>query len=316
MSEQVNCLDTSRVPRGERLALWGQALSGLSGILHNGNDPLRVDGYNAETIDGQIETTHIGGITFSRIEASPHRIAQPAVDQRRVINVLLQIFGTSVLEQGGRRIETSPGDCLIGDLSQSRQLLNPTGTKHLLIVIPGETAFSNGLGLHDSHYQCFSSSRGLGRLSRNLVETIIEDRAAIGAEYERDMADMVMRLLRLSLLASEEQFVLGARQRLVQQAKSFVDKNIRDPDLDLHQVAHALNCSPRYLHTAFAAEGTSITKYIWSARLELCHQELIRTRKEEMTVTDIAFACGFNSSSHFSRTFKEKFGVSPSKLRR
>lgn len=316
MSEHVDCLDTSCVPRAERLALWGRALSGLSGAYADGFDDVRVHGYNDESIDGQIETTHIGDLTLSRIEASPHRIAHSLAQRHRSLNVLLQIFGTSVLELGGRRIETLPGDCIVGDLSRSHQLLNPTGTKHLTITIPMEMATSSGLTINSIPYQHFSIAHGLGRLSRNLVETVIEDRGTIGADHEGDLVDMVMRSLQLSLAASGRQFVFGARQRLMHQAKFFVDKNLRDPDLDLHQIAQALNCSARYLHTVFAEEGTTITKYIWSARLDLCHHELARTPKEEMSVTDVAFSCGFNSSSHFSRTFKEKFGVSPSKIRR
>jgi len=35
----------------------------------------------------------------------------------------------------------------------------------------------------------------------------------------------------------------------------------------------------------------------------------------DMSVTDIAIACGFISASYFSKSFKEHFGVLPSVLR-
>jgi AraC-like DNA-binding protein len=34
------------------------------------------------------------------------------------------------------------------------------------------------------------------------------------------------------------------------------------------------------------------------------------------SLTDVAFACGFTSSAHFSRTYKQMFGERPSEFRR
>lgn len=312
MSGLVECVDTSRVPRSERLALWGQSLTKLSGGFPGAMDSFQVEGFDDVTIDGHIEKTNVGDLTVCRIEVGPHRVAQRAVDQGRGINVLLQICGSSIFEQGGRRVEVSAGDCLVGDFSQTREIMSPRGTKHLLILVPWRVALSYGLKAQNIS---FSSSRGLGRLNRNLVETVIEDRDAIDAEHERYLADTVMRSLQLSLAGLGGKIAFGARERLVQRVKSFVNHNLRDPDLDIGKVAAALGCSERYLHAAFANEGGTIGRYIWSTRLELCRDELARTTRGEKSVTDIAFAYGFNSSSHFSRTFKQKFGLPPSKMR-
>jgi AraC family transcriptional activator of tynA and feaB len=99
---------------------------------------------------------------------------------------------------------------------------------------------------------------------------------------------------------------------LSQKIKDYIAVNLHDPDLSIDGIAASLNCSKRYLHMAFASEGTTIARYIWSVRLENCRRDLETARPG--TVTDIAFSWGFNSSSHFSRLFKERFGVSPSRL--
>jgi AraC-like DNA-binding protein len=96
------------------------------------------------------------------------------------------------------------------------------------------------------------------------------------------------------------------------QVKTYIDIHLRDPDLAIGQIAAALNLSKRYLHMCFAAEGTSIADYLWQARLEQSRRELECGGR---TVTDIAFGCGFNSASHFSRLFKRRFGQPPSRLR-
>jgi AraC-like DNA-binding protein len=97
-----------------------------------------------------------------------------------------------------------------------------------------------------------------------------------------------------------------------QKIKDYIGTNLHDPDLCIDGIASAFNCSKRYLHMAFACEGTTIARYIWSVRLEKCRRDLESARRG--TVTDIAFSWGFNSSSHFSRLFKERYGVTPSRL--
>ena len=59
--------------------------------------------------------------------------------------------------------------------------------------------------------------------------------------------------------------------------------------------------------------ATSPGKWLLERRLQ--HSETL-LQKTDMSVTEIAFHCGFEDLSHFSRAFKEKFGRSPSFHRR
>jgi transcriptional regulator GlxA family with amidase domain len=74
-------------------------------------------------------------------------------------------------------------------------------------------------------------------------------------------------------------------------------------------VAGALNCTKRYIHKAFSDSGETIASHIWGMRLERCREDLSASARRP--ITDIAFSWGFNSSSHFSRLFRERFGASP-----
>ena len=65
------------------------------------------------------------------------------------------------------------------------------------------------------------------------------------------------------------------------------------------------------LHLAFAGTGTTVGRWIRDRRLRVCYRELARAGTHQ-TVTDIAFRWGFNDMAHFSRTFKQAFGVTPS----
>ncbi len=62
-----------------------------------------------------------------------------------------------------------------------------------------------------------------------------------------------------------------------------------------------------------AAFGASPMRWLWVFRGLLAAEFMLL--EAEWPLTDIAFACGFNSSAHFSRTFKSIFRESPSAYR-
>jgi AraC-like DNA-binding protein len=58
--------------------------------------------------------------------------------------------------------------------------------------------------------------------------------------------------------------------------------------------------------------GTTPAKWLIARRLE-CAAQMLRTTS--MSMTEIAFECGFEEPSHFSRAFKAKFDRSPTECR-
>ena len=69
------------------------------------------------------------------------------------------------------------------------------------------------------------------------------------------------------------------------------------------------------MHRLFESETQSIARWIWSVRLERCHRDLADPALAGRSVTDIAFAWGFNDLAHFSRSFRARYGESPRTFR-
>ena len=57
--------------------------------------------------------------------------------------------------------------------------------------------------------------------------------------------------------------------------------------------------------------GFSPGQYLIHLRINAAREMLIRS---DQSITEIAFACGFCSSQHFSNTFRQKTGYSPSEF--
>ena len=74
-------------------------------------------------------------------------------------------------------------------------------------------------------------------------------------------------------------------------------------------LAVSAGLSPRQLERLFRVHlGTTIGEHYLGVRLDRAQTLL---RQTTMPVLDVAIACGFVSASHFSRSYKRRFGWTP-----
>ncbi len=103
----------------------------------------------------------------------------------------------------------------------------------------------------------------------------------------------------------------------VNRAIDFILRNL-DQSLKLEVVARAACFSPFHFHRIFRSLiGESLAEFVKRVRLEralaLMSRKNLATRRTQ-SLTEIAFECGFGSSSDFSRCFKQRYGVPPSEF--
>lgn len=85
-------------------------------------------------------------------------------------------------------------------------------------------------------------------------------------------------------------------------------------DIDLESVARRFGYSSRSFSRVFReATATTPHSYLVKLRLSRAMRALLAT---EDSITDVAFACGFNDSNYFSYSFSRMTGMAPSEYRR
>ena len=95
----------------------------------------------------------------------------------------------------------------------------------------------------------------------------------------------------------------------VNRAIDHVMRNLSEP-LRLEDVAQVAHFSPYHFHRIFRAiAGETLHDFVKRVRLERALYLISHTGGH--TLTEIALACGFGSSSDFSRSFRQHYGVSP-----
>ena len=100
----------------------------------------------------------------------------------------------------------------------------------------------------------------------------------------------------------------GVRNSKLALALQIMENNIEDP-LTPDEISQVVSVSTRQLERLFAKYvGMSPKRHYLRLRLEKARDLL---RQTELSVTDICVACGFKSLSHFSKSYRGAFGVSP-----
>lgn len=94
----------------------------------------------------------------------------------------------------------------------------------------------------------------------------------------------------------------------IEKSLQYIRDNLTE-DLSLETVASQAALSPVHFHNTFkAAVGRTLREYVEEQRIRQAIHMLMTT---EMSLTEIAFACGFSSQSYFSYVFKRRMKKTP-----
>ncbi|NJO00991.1 MAG: response regulator [Bacteroidia bacterium] len=100
-------------------------------------------------------------------------------------------------------------------------------------------------------------------------------------------------------------------RELVQKAYALVERLLANMDLNAETMAKELGLSRSLLYNKMKGlTGQSVNEFIKSIRLHKASHLIIRY--PDTPIAEIALLVGFTNQSHFTRCFKEQFGVPPS----
>ncbi len=117
----------------------------------------------------------------------------------------------------------------------------------------------------------------------------------------------VARLLDTPQAAASSELPLLARLRVA------VQNRLGDTELTVAALAQELGCTADYLSNLYSR---STGEHLWQVVLR---QRLVRASRllaeNDSAVKEIAWCCGFASASHFIRSFRQQFGITPKSYR-
>ena len=138
-----------------------------------------------------------------------------------------------------------------------------------------------------------------------------------GSKAGAHLSDAVIDLIAACFSPGDEHAGQTASRRgqLIANIRAHVEANLSDPGLDVASIAAAHHISTSYLQKLFASESISVAAFIRERRLERCRRDLADPANAQRSAASIAAHWGFHDASHFSRLFRNTYGMTPGDCR-
>lgn len=131
------------------------------------------------------------------------------------------------------------------------------------------------------------------------------------------MEDLLMALLITTIDNNYQelycsQYKKNASPVYVRLAEEYIRDNAREA-VTVNTIAREVGVATRTLHLGFQRyRNYSVSEFLRNERLSQAHKELATGKQKSLSVTDVAYACGFAHLSKFAVAYQKKYGENPS----
>lgn len=244
------------------------------------------------------------------------RSVEPTENDDPVITVALQ--GRFALEIDGERIELSPGMMIPLRNGVAGEFATLTDAEFVTIRLSNRLLAPLVPGLRDIRHLPGSADNDALRLLVGYLRMIATENESVAPDlrhlvtlHVHDLAAHVFRSIRDSQRLPDAGGVRAGRLAAV---KSDILAHLDDPDLSARKIASRQGLTARYIHILFEQDDMTFSEYVIAQRLARAHR-MLADPTSSRTISAIAMEVGFGDLSYFNRTFRRRFGASPSELR-
>lgn len=305
---------TSDVPPKDRLEYWHSLVREVFADLN-----FRCENDCKENFSGDISNLSSGNLGIFELSTAAHKVHRgKQCGTPSAILLTYQLEGTGYVMQDGHTGILRPGDFTLFDSSRPFDLQFKDPIKQCILRIPWSSVKQHLISPQRITGTRISGTQGAGRIASSFIHSFVSEASQLQAAEVDRLTHCLIDIVNSAVLSHIEPSARQASDYCafqVHRIRLFIEENLRNPDLSPSLIAAANGISQRYLNKLFEAEGISVSRLIWERRLDRCHHELEDPILNGKSITEIAFAWGFKSSSHFSRTFKDRFGLTPRAVR-
>lgn len=233
----------------------------------------------------------------------------------------LQVNLSGLSFVSGRRGDTTlqDGDAMLLSYSVSRTITRPDRVDHRVIRLP-RAALAPLVHNIDAAVLCrIPHGTGMLRLLKSYVDAVFDDPALTSPEMRRVVIAQLCDLVAVTLGATGDAAALaqgrGVRAARLRAVKDDIEAHLANGDLSPGAVAKRQQISDSYIRKLFESEGTSFSQFVLGRRLERARRMLTEPPWLHRSIASIAFDAGFGDLSYFNRSFKRRYGFTPSDIR-
>jgi AraC-like DNA-binding protein len=308
--------DSATMPPGDRLRRLRDAMA--DAVV-----PVEVEHHvSPEQVAAKCIGRRVGTLSILTISSTPMTLRRTprlaGADVEPCVILEIQLAGRRTITQDDRQTELGPGDLNLLDTTRPYTSVNLDGTNHYCVRIP-----RSRLGLPDQTLRRITGLRldpqhpASGLAAAYLAKLAGDDRLAAlpGLDaFEAPTIELIRAVIGIRL--GDDRRAGGPPENtLALRILEFARQHLTDHDLSAAKIAKAHHISVRHLYATLARSGVVLSEWIRMQRLEECRRDLAQTGRNMQTILFVAHRWGFGDATHFSRSFRAAFGMSPREWR-
>lgn len=273
-----------------------------------------------------MEITPVGTVALGRMRGTIERVSRTArevaIDGRDDYALVINHGATMSGTLGRKNFELSGGGAVLMSNTEKGSIVRPaTGGNDdwLNVIVPG-TLLRQTMGNADDLVACATpgGSEALTLLAG--YAALLQRQGAITSKPLAQFAtDTLLDLMALTLGAEGDREELatarGLRAARLQAVLGQIQQRYADVGFSTRDIATAIRISARYVNDILQESGTGFSERVTELRLQRARAMLSDRQFDGMRIGDIAYASGFADISHFNRSFRRRFGMTPTGAR-
>jgi AraC-like DNA-binding protein len=317
-TEATDCaplrFSTRALPGRERLPIWRE-LFGRK-VVRVDLEPLSDDQFEVEaTLRAMPGLRTMTCITSpARMRRTPEMVSQGADS----FAVLMNLTGAMTLSQRGREVSLGAGDAVVCLHTEPSAMIH--SQVHVMsLVVPHAALASLVAHVEDATMRVIPHGNEALRLLASYMKAVGEDLMLTPPElrhlavtHVHDLVAMIIGATRDGAAVTGERGVKAARLAAL---KADIVAHLGELALTLTALAARHRLTPRSIQMLFERDGVTFSQFVLAQRLARAHRVLTDPRHAGRTISAIAFAAGFGDLSHFNRSFRRRYGATPSEIR-
>jgi AraC-like DNA-binding protein len=313
MDEPLSTADAATAPH---LHFEGDELHHAMHIDHVSWDVCLIDAAPPPSVSlvqrnvGRIRALSVSGAPLAALRGEQ----QLNRDIDAFIGITYQRAGRTIYERNGALTVIAQGDIALWFSGYQARFAMPEPFRKLCMVVPlqhFQQVVPKAISYDGLRIEAGSP---VGALLGSWMTTLADDVIERGTEPLASCIDTTLDLLASTIAVRVRESAASPKDEFLSRVMRYMEQRLDDPELTPVAIASRFGVSVRYLQRAFNERQLTVAGWCRARRLARCRTELADPRSRR-TITDIAFSWGFSDAAHFSRVFKETFGVSPMAFR-
>ncbi|MBY5344363.1 helix-turn-helix domain-containing protein [Rhizobium leguminosarum] len=240
-----------------------------------------------------------------RYRRTPARLAHDDIDH--IVVSCLQRGALTLARPSARKL--LPGDVAVLDLS-APVVFGVKAAEAMHLILPRTLLPTTVAPAQPAGGRILAGDAAMGILIRKCMEALCEAAPSLSPGEVLTLGASVPNLLASCLGSIVAITPTEARGNLGRRLRRHIEENLHRKDLSPSTLTRDLGVSRSQLYRQFGT-GVGVETYIRRRRLRRCLLVVCDPRHADRRIGDIAFDMGFTDEAHFSRLFRQAFGLSP-----